>query len=113
MLITLYLLTAVPVISQEADHIKYISELLAKDPEDLSEDEIQHYEDVLNKPLILNLSSAFEIHESGLFSRYQVASILDYRKRSGQIFSLMELSALDGFSQDIVGICSGTRWMGQ
>ena len=102
MLITLYLLTAVPVISQEADHIKYISELLAKDPEDLSEDEIQLYEDVLNKPLILNLSSAFEIHESGLFSRYQVASILDYRKRSGQILSLMELSALDGFSQDFI-----------
>ena len=101
-LIWFLLLSGIPLKSQEADNIKCISELLSKDPEDLSEEEILHYGDLLEKPLNLNLSSAFELQESSLFSRYQAASIIDYRKRSGQILSLMEFSVLDGFSESQV-----------
>ena len=101
-LIWLFMLPAVHVKSQEQDNIKYISSLLAKDPEDLAEDEILHYEDLLKRQLRLNLASASEMQESGLLTRYQAASIIDHRERCGQIMSLLELSALDGFTQDLV-----------
>ena len=101
-LIWLVLMFAIPAKAQESDNVECISELLAKDLEDMSAEEIQHYEDLLKKRLNLNKSSAFELQESGLFSRYQTVSVLDYISRNGQILSWMELSALDGFSDELV-----------
>ncbi len=48
-------------------------------------------------PLPVNLASRSRLLSSGLFSAYQVASLLDYRARSGDILSGTELSLVDGF----------------
>lgn len=103
MIICLFvLMSGQPLISRDPDNVKYIAELLAKDPEELSEDEILHFQDLLKKPLGLNNASRERLAGSGLFTRYQIASILDYKMRSGQIFSFMELAAIDGFGEDLV-----------
>ena len=95
-------LSAPVVRSQDADNVKYIAELLSKEPEDLTEEEIVQYLDLLRKPIRLNMASKSQLSECGLFTRHQVASLMDYKERSGQILSYMELSAVDGFGDDLV-----------
>ena len=101
-LIWVFSMFVFPLASQETDNVKSVLELLSKDPEELSEDEIQHYSDLLKRPLRLNLAPLSEMLESGLLTRYQSASILDHIARSGQIMSLMELASLDGFTEESV-----------
>lgn len=101
-LVWVFLMSVFTLASQETDNMKSVLEILSKEPEELSEDEIQHYSDLLKKPLRLNLASLSEMQESGLLTRYQSVSVLDHIARSGQIMSLMELSSLDGFTEESV-----------
>lgn len=66
--------------------------------EELSEEELQHYQTLAQHPLELNIAGASRLRSSGLFSPYQVASLLDYRRESGDILSIRELGLVDGFS---------------
>ena len=100
--IWLLFMLALPLESQEADNVKFMMNLLAKDAEELSEDEILHYSELLKRPLRLNSATAAQMQESGLMTRYQAVSIIDYRRRSGQILSFTELAALDGFSDEFI-----------
>ena len=72
----------------------------ASSPEEIDESVVERYEALARNPLEINLSGAEKLSRSGLFSRYQVASILDYRSRSGDILSIVELSMVDGFSEE-------------
>ncbi len=70
-----------------------------------SEGEVNPYdaerlEEYLSDPLEINLASEAGLHESGLLTRYQIASLTDYLARHGDIMSITELAALDGFSED-------------
>ena len=69
----------------------------ASSEEELAEEELERYLHYLEHPLEVNLSGTSRLLASGLLSRYQVASIEDYRARQGDILSAMELSFVDGF----------------
>lgn len=57
---------------------------------------LQHY---YSSPLRLNDCNKSALVRCGLFSPYQVASILDYRERMGEILSVAELALVDGFGE--------------
>lgn len=88
--------------AQENDDVRKISELLAKEQEELSEEELEHLSGFLKRRLALNGASRDELYASGIFTKYQVASLMDYRQRSGPCLSFLELASLDGFGDEFV-----------
>ncbi len=70
--------------------------------EDLSEEEMLRWESLASHPVNLNVAGRSRLISSGLFTQFQVASLLDYRGRTGAILSWSELALVDGFSTEIV-----------
>lgn len=68
--------------------------------EELDSGELERYEELAEHPLDLNLAGKSRLLSSGLFSRYQAASLVDYRSRSGDILSFTELGLVDGLSPE-------------
>ncbi len=68
-------------------------------PEELDEDMLRRFEVLERNPVPINSASRSTLAASGLFSAFQTAVILDYRERTGDILSWMELSMLEGFGQ--------------
>lgn len=68
-------------------------------PEDVAEDVMEHYSALASRPVRINMASESRLISCGLFSRYQAASIADYRRTSGDILSVAELALLDGFGE--------------
>ena len=68
--------------------------------EDMSEDEVERLEALRARPLKVNSASKSRLMESGLFSPYQVAAVIDYRRLYGDILSVAELAAVDGFGRE-------------
>lgn len=98
-------LLAVPQISLSAqeDEIQcVISFLGVSSAEEVTELELESLSWFLSHPLNINLASRSRLSVSGLFSGYQVESLLDYRKNNGIIASFVELSLVDGFDGDFV-----------
>ena len=71
-------------------------------PEELVEDDLVHLTDYLSSPLEIKVASSRKLLSCGLFSRYQAMSFLEYRKEHGDVLSLAELAAVDGFGQNFV-----------
>ena len=65
--------------------------------EGMDETLLERFDALRAHPLPINLASRSRLLSCGLFSAYQVASLLDYRARSGDILSGTELSLVDGF----------------
>ena len=74
----------------------------AADVEELSEETLERFAALNARPVPINASGRSRLLACGLFSAYQVASLLDYRERTGEVQSLMELSLVDGFNEDFV-----------
>ncbi len=70
--------------------------------EDLNPYDVERLEDYLSSPLDINRASETRLKESGLLTRYQQAALADYRARHGDIMSLTELAAVDGFGNEFV-----------
>lgn len=70
--------------------------------EDLSEEEMLRWESLASHPVNLNVAGRSRLISSGLFTQFQVVSLLDYRGRTGAILSWSELALVDGFSTEIV-----------
>lgn len=70
--------------------------------EEISVDEVERFADLARRPLRINTLSRSRLASSGLFTGYQVASLLDYRQRFGNIMSFTELATVDGFSHQYV-----------
>ena len=70
--------------------------------EELSEDEVQRYQTLAAHPVDLNIAGRSRLLSTGLLTPYQVASLLDYRARTGDILSWTELALVDGFSAAFV-----------
>ncbi len=71
------------------------------------EDEIEPYEMerlsyYLERPVKINAAGLSGLISTGLMSRYQAVSLIDYRTRHGDVLSLTELSSVDGFSTETV-----------
>ncbi len=69
--------------------------------EELSEEEMEHWRELAESPLEVNLSSRSRLEKSGLLTSYQIASLLDYRERCGDVMSFAELAAVDGFGKEM------------
>lgn len=67
--------------------------------EEMDPDEMERLSSFLSRPLRINAAGEKALAASGLFSRYQIASLADYRSRHGDIMSYSELSAVDGFGE--------------
>lgn len=91
--------------AQQSTEVEFILSLLGvTDPEEIDSYEYERLYDLLEHPLKINQASQSALLSSGLFSRYQVASFLDYRSRNGEVLSYMELAAIDGFTEKFVDL---------
>ena len=70
--------------------------------EEIDAEEMERFERMMSHPVRINHSDQTRLNECGLFTRYQTASLLDYRIRHGDVLSFTELSAVDGFGQEFV-----------
>lgn len=70
--------------------------------EELSEDEMARYQSLAAHPADLNAAGRSRLLATGLLTPFQVASLLDYRTRSGEVLSWTELGLVDGFTPEIV-----------
>lgn len=61
-------------------------------------------EQLFENPLNINTAGREELEELQIFSDFQIESILEYRRTSGNILSAAELSLLHGFNSATVGI---------
>ncbi len=102
-ILTLLFALAFSIAAANAQNIDYILEFIGTDSvEEMSPYDIERLEDLLEHPVRLNYVSESKLYETGLLSRYQIASLMDYRSRHGDVMSLMELAAVDGFGHDFV-----------
>ncbi len=84
-------------------NINLIKEFMgASEVEEMNPYDVERLENLLEHPLKLNHVSLSKLEESGLLSRYQMASLSDYRARHGDVLSFNELAVVDGFSHDFV-----------
>ena len=65
----------------------------AEDIEALDPSEVEMYEYLADHPLDLNRSSRAKLLSTGLFTPFQVASLLDYRDDSGDIAVMWSMRA--------------------
>ena len=72
------------------------------DPEELDEYEVERLAQYIVNPLKLNVASVSGLRSSGLLSPYQLASLMDYRARHGDVLSYRELASVDGFNEAFV-----------
>lgn len=64
--------------------------------EDIPSDEVEKFNELASRPLNINTAPLSRLISTGLFSKYQAASVADYRSRNGDILSIEELAAVDG-----------------
>ncbi len=89
--------------AQEYDSFDVIAEFIGNvSVEDADPDEVERLTRYIQRPLRINVLGLTRIKESGLLTHYQTVSLMDYRVRHGDILSLTELAAVDGFGQDFV-----------
>ena len=94
------LCVAVQALSQEVtESVLFLTG--ASCPEDVTEELMEQYTALALRPVRINLASEGRLASCGLFSRYQAASIADYRRTSGDILSVAELALLDGFGEAV------------
>ena len=73
----------------------------AASEEEVPESEAERLQDLAGRRINVNSASRSRLMETGILSRYQVASICDYRSRCGDILSEAELGFVDGFSPEL------------
>ena len=99
----IFLMQSVVLIAQERTELQNILAFLGADSEEeLDSYEVERLENYLSRPLQINCSSPVRLISSGLMTQYQVASLKDYISRNGDVLSLSELAAVDGFDRDFV-----------
>lgn len=74
--------------------------------EELDVTELERWAGLAARPLDINSAPRSRLLSSGLFSAWQVASIIDTRTRTGDILSATELSLMDGFDRETAAALS-------
>lgn len=72
--------------------------------EELSEYELERIFQLLEDPVRINVEGPDKLVEAGLLTRYQAASLADYRVRHGDVLSFKELSLVDGFTSSLADL---------
>ncbi len=100
--VVMLLLLSLPAVLPAQDIAPILNLTGAVSVEELDPYEVERLGELLARPLPLNHVSESRLKESGLFSHYQSASLIDYRSRHGDVLSFNELAAVDGFGHDFV-----------
>lgn len=83
------------------DELSAIMRVVGADaPEDIEQHTLDQLGAFIAHPLHLNYATRSRLASSGILTQYQVASLIDYRTRNGDILSFSELAAIDGFSRE-------------
>ena len=93
--------------AQESVVQQTVEDLLESVGEDLSDDtDIQEILDDLENfrqnPLKINLATAEEFSRLHLLNELQINNMIEFRQKTGTIFSIYEMASIDGFSPDIL-----------
>ncbi len=101
---TLLLAVALPQLEMTAQSDERMKAILylsgADSEEELDEQEVERFAALASRPLEINLASRSRMASCGIMSQYQVASLMDYRSRNGDVLSVSELAAVDGFGEE-------------
>ena len=101
-LVLVLLFAYVPMYGQElSDEDAVLRVLGLMQIEDAREDEMERLIELRRHPVKLNSAGRRGLESTGLFTPFQIASLLDYMERHGDIMSLAELSNVDGFTSQI------------
>ena len=65
-----------------------------------------HLEEMMRARQSINALSRRGLEECGLFSAFQIESLLDYRKANGDVLSQNELAFVDGFNEAVAEMCA-------
>lgn len=90
--------------SREHGLVHIMRLLEVENPEELDSQIVEQLSVYMEHPVRINSATAARLTESGLFTQYQAASIIDYRERNGDILSFAELACVDGFSESAAEI---------
>lgn len=63
---------------------------------------LEYFEQLLERPLLINKATRGDLERLLLLSDFQITSLLSYREEHGDILSGTELSLLNGFSEELV-----------
>lgn len=72
----------------------------ASDIAEVPSEDLERYTELFEHKLCINLCDRSALLDSGLFSEYQTASILNWISEHSGILSVSELGVVDGFTQD-------------
>ena len=72
------------------------------DPTEIEDEDLERLEKMMTHTLHMNAAGRVQLEESGLFTPFQIASLMDYRDRHGAVMSFSELSLIDGFTRAFV-----------
>ena len=70
--------------------------------EELDESVMERFRALAVRPVDLNGAGRSRLLATGLFTQFQVASLLDYMEMTGDVLSFTELALVDGFPADFV-----------
>lgn len=102
-IILMMAISSLPSLSQEHSGIDAIFTFLgAASAEEIDPDEVERLQNLLTRPVAVNLVPLSRLVSSGIFTAYQTASLDDYRRNYGDVLSFSELAAVDGFGSDFV-----------
>lgn len=85
----------------QAQDIESVIEQMAEDG--ASEADVEDYLQQVardGRRLSLNSASREQLEASGLFTPFQIASLLEYREEYGELLSMLELPMIDGFTKE-------------
>ncbi|MEX0981579.1 MAG: helix-hairpin-helix domain-containing protein [Bacteroidales bacterium] len=103
LLINFLLLSMLPVASQETPMLEELTEKIIENGDETDAERVHEMlSDLLRNPLNLNTSSERDLNSSGLFTPFQAFGIIKYREKYGPFFSIYELAAIPGFTQEML-----------
>mgnify|MGYP001016947731 CR=1 FL=1 len=74
-------------------------------PEEFSYEEIiDHFSALARKPMNINRAEERELGDLKILTEWEISSIINYRKESGDLFSLAELYLIPGLSQESISL---------
>ncbi len=72
----------------------------ASELEMLDQQVIERFESLRRRPVPINIVTRSRLLAAGLMTPYQIATLIDYRSRHGDVLSQAELSLIDGFGKE-------------
>lgn len=98
--VLLFVSVSVNLFAQQIEFSEAVRRLVGEtEAEALDANQMELFNDLYHHPADINKSTRSYLESTGLFTPFQVASLIDYRDRHGYIQSIVELASVDGFTE--------------